>query len=85
MHSDSSQLLPELTHITLSDLELAINKARASLALNTASSDVHEDVAVLASLYGKMIYYKQIEVPMHLLSDNEQIVLLNWIMNSGPL
>jgi Protein of unknown function (DUF3717) len=82
MHSDSSQLL---TQLSLSDLELAINKARASLALNTADSEIHEDVAILAGLYGKMIYYKQLEVPMHLLSDNEQIVLLNWIINSDPV
>ena len=79
MHFDASQIL---TQISLSDLEVAINKARAALPAQRTEHELASDVEVLANLYGKMIYYKQVVVPMQLLSDNEQIVLLNWVMNS---
>jgi Protein of unknown function (DUF3717) len=79
MHFDSSQIL---TQISLSDLEVAINRARAAMPAQGADHELASDVAVLANLYGKMIYYKQVVVPMQLLSDSEQIVLLNWVMNS---
>jgi hypothetical protein len=79
MHLDSSEIL---TQISLSDLEVAINRARAALPSQGIDHQLASDVAVLANVYGKMIYYKQVVVPMQLLSDAEQIVLLNWIMNS---
>jgi Protein of unknown function (DUF3717) len=79
MHLDSSLIL---TQISLSDLEAAINKARAALPAKGTEHQLASDVAVLANLYGNMIYYKQVVVPMQLLSDSEQIVLLNWVMNS---
>jgi Protein of unknown function (DUF3717) len=79
MHLDSSEIL---TQISLSDLEVAINRARAALPSQGTDHQLASDVSVLANLYGKMIYYKQVVVPMQLLSDAEQIVLLNWIMNS---
>jgi Protein of unknown function (DUF3717) len=79
MHFDSSQIL---TQISLSDLEAAINKARVNLPEQGVDHQLASDVAILANLYGKMIYYKQVVVPMQLLSDSEQIVLLNWVMNS---
>jgi hypothetical protein len=81
MHFDSSQIL---TQISLSDLEVAINKARAALPPQGADHQLAADVALLANLYGKMIYYKQVIVPMQLLSDSEQIVLLNWVMDADP-
>jgi hypothetical protein len=79
MHFDSSEFL---TQISLSDLEAAINKARANLPNHEVDHRLASDVAILANLYGKMIYYKQVVVPIQLLSDSEQIVLLNWVMNS---
>jgi hypothetical protein len=79
MHFDSSHIL---TQISLSDLEAAINKARAALPAHGVEQQLASDIATLANLYGKMIYYKQAVVPMQLLSDSEQIVLLNWVMNS---
>jgi hypothetical protein len=82
MHVDSSQIL---TQISLSDLEVAINKARAKLPPKGVEHQLAEDVAILANLYGKMIYYKQVVVPIQLLSDSEQIVLLNWVMDADPM
>jgi Protein of unknown function (DUF3717) len=79
MHFDTSQTL---TQISLSDLEAAINRARANLPAQGVNHELAFDVEVLANLYGKMIYYKQVVVPLQLLSDGEQIVLLNWVMNS---
>jgi Protein of unknown function (DUF3717) len=79
MHFDTSQTL---TQISLSDLEAAINRARAHLPAQGINHELASDVEVLANLYGKMIYYKQVVVPLQLLSDGEQIVLLNWVMNS---
>jgi Protein of unknown function (DUF3717) len=79
MHSDSSEIL---TQISLSDLEVAINRARAAMPTQGVNHELAADVAALANLYGKMIYYKQVVVPIQLLSDSEQIVLLNWVMNS---
>jgi hypothetical protein len=79
MHFDTSQTL---TQISLSDLEAAINRARANLPAQGVNHELASDVEVLANLYGKMIYYKQVVVPLQLLSDGEQIVLLNWVMNS---
>jgi Protein of unknown function (DUF3717) len=79
MHFDTSQTL---TQISLSDLEAAINRARSNLPAQGINHELASDVEVLANLYGKMIYYKQVVVPLQLLSDGEQIVLLNWVMNS---
>jgi hypothetical protein len=79
MHFDTSQTL---TQISLSDLEAAINRARAAMPAQGINHELASDVEVLANVYGKMIYYKQIVVPLQLLSDGEQIVLLNWVMNS---
>jgi hypothetical protein len=75
-----------LNQLTLADLEIAINKARQALqhSLSNANANVSDegaiqmDLSVLAGLYGKMIYYQQISVPMDLLSDTEQIALLTW-------
>jgi hypothetical protein len=79
MNFDPSHIL---TQISLSELEVAINKARVAMPSHGADHELQADVSILANLYGKMIYYKQLVVPMHLLSDNEQIVLLNWVMDT---
>ncbi len=65
--------------ITLTDLELAINRARQHLPAQGAEHKLATEVSVLANLYGKMIYYKQIIVPMELLTDVEQMTLLQWV------
>lgn len=66
-------------HLTLADLELAINKARAEANSRDANQELIEEVSSLAGLYGKMIYYKQQQVPMDLLTDMELVTLLNWV------
>ena len=74
-----------LNQLTLADLETAINKARQALqnsSPNVGDEDpVQIDLSVLAGLYGKMIYYQQISLPMELLSDTEQIALLTWAIH----
>lgn len=71
-----------LNQLSLADLETAINKARQSLQHSSPNADdedpIQVDLSVLAGLYGKMIYYQQISIPMELLSDTEQIALLTW-------
>ena len=74
-----------LNQLTLADLETAINKARQALqnsSPNVGDEDpIQMDLSVLAGLYGKMIYYQQISLPMELLSDTEQIALLTWAIH----
>jgi hypothetical protein len=72
-----------LNQLCLADLEAAINKARTLLSsmksIESEDGDqTRTDLAVLAGLYGKMIYYQQVSIPMALLSDTEQVTLLNW-------
>lgn len=69
-----------MTRITLGELEATINKARLALPPHGVEASLESDVAALGGLYGKMIYYKQLEVPMELLTDAEQVALLNWIV-----
>jgi hypothetical protein len=68
--------------LTLTDLELAINKARAEANSRATDQELIEEVSTLAGLYGKMIYYKQQQVPMDLLTDTELVTLLNWVTKS---
>jgi Protein of unknown function (DUF3717) len=72
-----------LNQLVLADLETAINKARSNLATCKLGSDeqhqIQIDLSVLADLYGKMIYYQQETISMTLLSDTEQVTLLNWV------
>lgn len=70
----------KLTRISLGELEAAINKARLALPSQGVEGSLESDVAALGGLYGKMIYYRQCEVPMELLTDSEQIALLNWMV-----
>ena len=74
-----------LNQLTLADLETAINKARQALQNSSPhvgdEDPVQIDLSVLAGLYGKMIYYQQISLPMELLSDTEQIALLTWAIH----
>jgi Protein of unknown function (DUF3717) len=65
--------------LTLTDLEVAINKARAEAGARNADQDLKAELSELAGLYGKMIYYKQNQVPMDLLTDTELVTLLNWV------
>jgi hypothetical protein len=74
----------ELNLLNMASLETAINKARSLLTVlpigAIESNQLQADIAILAGLYGKMIYYKQTQIPMQLLTDSEQVTLLNWII-----
>jgi Protein of unknown function (DUF3717) len=74
-----------LNQLALADLETAINKARQALEHSSPKvgdeDPIQVDLSVLAGLYGKMIYYQQISIPMELLSDTEQIALLTWAIH----
>jgi hypothetical protein len=76
----------DLNLLNMASLEAAINKARGLLIVMPSGAieakQLHVEIAVLAGLYGKMIYYKQSQIPMELLTDTEQITLLNWIIQA---
>jgi hypothetical protein len=79
MHAAPNEVFQQLT---LTDLEVAINKARAEANSRSPDQELKVDISTLAGLYGKMIYYKQTQVPMDLLTDTELVTLLNWVTKS---
>lgn len=64
--------------LTLNALETAINRARAAQPASGPESSLGRDVAVLAGLYGRMIWHRTERLALHEISDSERVVLSRW-------
>ena len=65
--------------ITLADLELAINRARAAQPARGAESSLTLEVATLGGLYGRLIWERRDGVEIDALSDAERVALRLWM------
>jgi Protein of unknown function (DUF3717) len=65
--------------ITIGQLETAINRARVALPAHGTESALPPDVAVLATIYGRLIYERSDRVDLERLTDEEQVTLLRWL------
>lgn len=66
--------------ITIGQLESAINRARVALPSQGSEATLSRDVAMLAAVYGRMIYERRDRVDLERLSDDEQVALLRWLI-----
>jgi hypothetical protein len=65
--------------ITLSELETAINRARAAQPARGPEASLGRDVAILAGLYGRMIWGRTERLTVDEISAAERAVLLRWV------
>ena len=71
--------LPPVTTIAISQVEGAINRARARQPPSGAESALSLEVSTLAALYGRMIFERRERVEFESLSDGEQVALRLWM------
>ncbi|MBU3746291.1 MAG: DUF3717 domain-containing protein [Burkholderiales bacterium] len=64
--------------ISLQQLELAINSARQANPSQGADAQLSPDVALLAGLYGRMIFYRLKALPLSSLSQHEFEAWSRW-------
>ena len=62
--------------MTIGELETLINKARLVKHATGTELALHKEVAVLAGIYGRMIYAGVVETTQLQLSDKERLALL---------
>ena len=62
--------------MTIGELEARINQARSINQAAGAELALHKDVAVLAGIYGRMIYARTTDTSQLQLSDKERLALL---------
>jgi hypothetical protein len=65
--------------LSISQLEAAINRARAVAPASGIEASLSPDVALLARLYGEMIFRHHSHLDVETLSDEEQLALLRWV------
>lgn len=65
--------------IPIAQLEAAINRARNALPASGNEAALSRDVALLAALYGRMIFEGRSTLDLEELEDGEQVVLLQWL------
>ena len=65
--------------ISLTELETAINRARAAQPARGPEASLGRDVAVLAGLYGRMIWGRTERLTVNEISAAERAVLLRWV------
>jgi|OpeIllAssembly_1097287.scaffolds.fasta_scaffold2335489_1 hypothetical protein len=65
--------------LPISQLEAAINRARTAQPASGAESALARDVALLAAVYGRLIYERAESVDLERLGADEQLALLRWL------
>ena len=65
--------------ITITQLELAINQARASQPASGSESALSGDVSRLAALYGRLIFHGQAHLDADALEEQLRAALLRWL------
>ena len=66
--------------VAITDLEAAINRARAAQPASGPESALTREVALLAGLYGRMIWERLDSVAFDSLSTPEQLALQSWFV-----
>lgn len=79
--TDPASPLPRV--LTINALEAAINRARAAQPATGAEAVLSREVSVLAKLYGRMIWDRELERPWETLTDTEQVALQLWAAPVG--
>jgi hypothetical protein len=80
MHLADELLLEAVMEpLSISQLEAAINRARAGAPAHGPEGKLSADVAILGRLYGDLIYRRAVVLDVEALSDEEQLVLLRWL------
>ena len=69
--------------ITIHELETAINRARAAQPATGSHASLSADVALLADVYGGMIYGRRDSVAMEELSLAQREVIGRWMDSTG--
>ena len=64
---------------TIKQLEAAINRARAAQPATGTESALTREVALMAGLYGRMIWERQERIALESLSPAERAVLTTWL------
>jgi hypothetical protein len=64
--------------VTITELETAINRARTAQPASGPESSLGREVALLAGLYGRMIWERQDSLDLDALSDRERSALQSW-------
>jgi hypothetical protein len=70
-------------HVTIGEIEAAINRARAVQPAAGPESSLTLEVATLAALYGRLIWERRDEVALDEVSDAERVALRLWLPPSG--
>lgn len=70
--------------IRISELEAIINRARSALPAQGAEATLSPDVALLAGIYGRMIYLHQEVIGAEALEPVEQQALARWRADGAP-
>lgn len=65
--------------VSITDLEAAINRARAAQPASGPESALTREVALLAALYGRMIWERRDSTEFNNLSTAEQLALQSWM------
>ncbi len=68
-----------MSSLSIGQLERAINRARAIEPAQGTESALSRDVAVLAGLYGRMIYLRMDQIAWNALEEREHAVLVRWM------
>ena len=66
--------------IGIGELEAAINRARLAQPASGVEAVLAREVAVLGSLYGRLIWERRTTVAWHELSDGERVALRLWLV-----
>ena len=66
--------------VSITDLEAAINRARAAQPASGPESALTREVALLAALYGRMIWERRDSTEFNTLSTAEQLALQSWMV-----
>jgi|LauGreDrversion4_2_1035121.scaffolds.fasta_scaffold30631_2 hypothetical protein len=70
--------------VSITHLEAAINRARAAQPASGPESALTREVALLAGLYGRMIWQRCDSIDIEGLSMAEQLALQSWISTRSP-
>lgn len=66
--------------VSITDLEAAINRARAAQPASGPESALTREVALLAGVYGRMIWERCDSLEFAQLSAAEQLALQSWVV-----
>ena len=67
-----------MEQLRIGDIEAAINAARLREPAQGSDSTLSADVAVLAGLYGEMIWLRRTQIAVAELSETQRTVLERW-------